>query len=110
MNVLCFGCIGVPGHYLHSKGERVSLEDTPWGSSIDGGLLGDDEGRPKCVEVHKDGWTCVSFWDRSGDHRGNSNTAFMADCECTGEELLRCAREQWPEVFRRAGFPKPSIG
>lgn len=110
--VLCFGCIGVAGHYLHSKVNRVSHEDTPWGTKLDGGLLTDDYYKAdtsvtgKVHEHHLQGWTAVSCWDRSGDDRGGSNTTFLTHADLSGSQLIELAKEQWPEVFARSGFPK----
>lgn len=113
IETLCFGCIGQPGHYLHSRrGIDFRLESTPWGSKLDGGLLTDDYYRADTTptghwrEHHKDGWTAVSFWDRSGDSRPGCNTTFLAKAELTGEELIELARAQWPHVFSRPGFPQ----
>ena len=50
------------------------------------------------------GWTVVSFWDRSGDARGNSNSAFVVEGEHSFEHVLELAREVWPEVFTRFTF------
>ena len=54
--------------------------------------------------THIKGWTVVSFWDRTGDSRGNSNTAFVFDERLSGEDALRIAREKFPELFARFTF------
>lgn len=56
--------------------------------------------------AQKDGWTAVAFWDRSGgDTRPGCNSVFLARATLSGGELLHMAREQWPEVWNRPGFP-----
>ena len=108
-DVLCFGCIGTSGagHQLRSRTlPHLVWDSTPWDRLIDGGLAP----RRDCVtgeyvEHHKDGWTAVAFWDRSGDSRPGSNTVFLVATTVTGAELLSAAREQWPAVFARPGFP-----
>lgn len=53
---------------------------------------------------HHDGWTVMSFWDRSGDHRGNSNTNFLYRGKCTFEEMCALAAAEFPEVWGRLTF------
>ncbi len=113
IEVLCFGCIGVAGHYLRGSVKRNwRNEETPWGDKLDGGLLTDNYYKCDstvtglCSEHHLNGWTAISFWDRSGDSRGGSNTSFLCHAQITAAELLALAREQWPQVFSRPGFPE----
>jgi hypothetical protein len=80
-------------------------ERNPWGYAIDGGLC------PKGPEIegralihHKDGWTAMSFWDRSVDHRGKCNSSFLAEGTFTFEEMLAIAREKFPRVVGRFKF------
>jgi hypothetical protein len=47
------------------------------------------------------GWTVLAMWDRSGDCRHGSNSAFFAPGHLTGEEVLALARELFPEVVAR---------
>lgn len=104
--ILYFGCIDQPGHSLHSKlNPRISYYHQPW-RNLDGGLLPPkDQREGQIVYERKDGWAVVSFWDRSADRRENSNSAFLAQAELNAVELLRAAREQWPEIFSRRMFP-----
>lgn len=50
------------------------------------------------------GWTVVAFWDRTGDSRGNSNTAFVFDAFLGSADALRIAREKFPKLFERFTF------
>ena len=107
-DIWLFGCIGAPGHCMHNRTPpHPAWDSTPWGNQVDGGLAPQQDCvTGEYVEHHKDGWTAVSFWDRSGDHRPGSNTNFFVAHTVTGEELIAMARKQWPEVFARRGFPK----
>lgn len=123
LEVLYFGWSPVIGHGLRApeKGiwtgafgfsHHVSLTETPWGTKLDGGLCpevryGVLTPEPDYLKVHRlDGWTAVAFWDRSGDSRPGSNTAFLVRSHAAHvEDILKWARIQWPEVWARPGFP-----
>lgn len=112
-----FGCWNGPGHFLHKPGGDRAVEREarlPW-SNIDGRLCpgGDREacGRPVAFEVegraalhHLDGWTALAFWDRSVDHRFHSNSVFFVEGTTSAEDVLRVARERFPEILRRLTF------
>lgn len=103
-----FGCIGSPGHYLHDvNGRSVRMTNTPWGNQIDTGLL--DKKAPQRqgegVLVQKDGWTALSFWDRSVDGRSGSNSAFILNGTATFDEMLALANDYFPKVVGRFDFP-----
>lgn len=110
LRVWFFGCFGAPGHYLRRPDGHTewAAGAQPWGWTIDGGLCGGDKyATPdgKTYEHHKDGWTAVAFWDQSGDSRPASNTVFLVNAEATTAEVIAAAREQWPLLFQRRGFP-----
>lgn len=104
--VFFWGCLGQPGHFMHSKtGTRIQ---SPWAGYIDTGVLKYRDIKdpdPKIAYAQLKGWTGIFFWDRSGDHRPGSNSAFIVNSLVSQEELLRLARKQWPEIFARKGFP-----
>lgn len=106
IEVLYFGCLGEAGHYLKSKSRNIRSHETPWGVYLDGGILKGRTGSGQIVVDHKDGWTAIDFCDYSVDTRGGSHSAFIVAVELPGEEVLRLAKEQWPEVFSRKGFPQ----
>ena len=58
----------------------------------------------KGAYVQASGYSIVTFWDRSGDRRGNSNSAFFALGDHTADELLAAARERYPRLFERFNF------
>ena len=109
-----FGCTGQPGHHFHCKSDRrFNYDKTPWGAKLDGGLLTDNYYQAdtsvtgKVAVVRKDGWTAMSFWDRSGgDSRAGCSSTFLAHAELGAITLLELAKVQWPEIFSRAGFPE----
>lgn len=111
-----FGCIDQPGHYMHSSPAPRDIEErrevshfvhsNPWGYDIDGGLC------PKGPEVegraivrHKDGWTALSFWDRSVDRRGKCNSNFLAVGDLTFDQMVELAKRHFPHVVERFSFP-----
>lgn len=113
--VFYFGCIKEPGHYLWTRhGHRIHHpshpelpEDFPVRIHIlDGGLL------PPCKQEIEgqaalwftDGWTIISFWDRSVDKRGACNSSFIVRGVHTFEEAVKRAREVFPSVWRRFTF------
>jgi len=46
-------------------------------------------------------WTCLAFWDTSGDHRPNSNSNFFIAQECTFEQMLELVEERFPTIWKR---------
>jgi len=113
MRAYYFGCYGPAGHVWHGQGMRSlglsGAEGTPWlAGDVDGGLAprdGRDE-LPQGVAAlhHRDGWTALSFWDRTGDSRGNSNSTFVLEAELDFDQALALARELFPELFARFDF------
>ena len=115
MKVYYFGCIGEAGHFLWSPEDRFRHTETyyhqPWGNRLDGclcpdcgyqGLIAQNEG--EAFLHHKDEWTAVAFWDRTGDERRNSNSAFIAEGTFTFDEMVTAAKAQWPKVWNRFTF------
>lgn len=50
---------------------------------------------------HKDGWTILSFWDRTQDRRGASNSNFLIDKIVDFKEGIELAQTSWPQLFKR---------
>lgn len=109
-DVLYFGYFGVAGHYLYcsvdGKPRRNLDQRLEWMTMCDGTLLPQDppqvEGEATLSFHH--GYSVVSFWDRSGDSRGNSNSSFLAKGTHSFEEVLEMAREAFPALFDRFDF------
>lgn len=114
MKVYYFGCIYEPGHYLwenmHTRNSEL-FRRQPWGIGLDG-LAGSSIARERTSNIpegrawliHLDGWTVISFWDRSVDTRPGSNSAFAAEGTFTFDEMVTAAKAQWPEVWKRFSF------
>lgn len=118
--VYYFGCYGAPGHMFWAPGMRRPPRGerpetiVPWGYGVDGGLAPrKSEGRHAAEHAqgvaalhHKDGWTALSFWDRTGDSRGNSSSTFLAEREdATYDDMVTLACEAFPQVIARLTFP-----
>ena len=108
---LYFGCWGEPGHYLWTPEHRNPPRDARpsfvgfIGEGIDGTFcpLGREiEGL--CALTQIEGWTVLSFWDRSGDKRGKSNSNFLLPGTLGQQEALEAARAAFPELFARFPF------
>lgn len=120
---LYFGCWEPRhlGHGFYTPGGRSARQDgraTPWGMAVDGGLAPraprpnrkPSPRDPECPQGaaalhHRDGWTALSFWDRTGDSRGNSSSTFLLERpDATFEEMVAMARENFPEIVGRLPF------
>lgn len=93
---------GEPGVY------QWAPNGVPWDTTIDSGLTPDPNhptGPEGIFATHYlDGWTAISFWDRTGDQRGASNSTFVFDEILTPEAAVEKAREKFPELFERFTF------
>ena len=112
--VFYFGCIRQSGHYLwHPTQGQIRRMDQfqPWGNKIDGWVLKDSKAKDDLGVVHSaklHGWTLVAWADRSVDSRHGSHSTFIVEADIAAERLIELAREQWPQVFSRPGFPSLS--
>lgn len=111
--MMYFGCKGNPmGHYLWlPNGGQVNRREEanlPVRLGVlDAGLLPDLDNREQgdCVLNVINGWTILSFVDRSGDSRPGSNSSFLTEGEWSFTEMVAMARRDFPDVFSRRGFP-----
>lgn len=100
------------GHVLHDQNLRkVYSSDVPSDfpcreGCLDGGFL-----PPRSLQteglsalVYLNGWTILSFWDRSGDKRVNSSSAFLLRGTFSFEEVLNRAKANFPSLYARFGF------
>ena len=99
------------GHFLYTPGgwmsRHAAQQTLPFGPHIlDAGLLPpigpETEGLVYRSVIN--GFTVLAFWDRSGDSRFKSNSAFVLEGEHTIREGLALAKEYFPSVFARFGF------
>lgn len=111
MTVYYFGCLRRAGHFLYKypNGIYEDWKVCPWGYSIDGRLLEavPEKNLPcgRYIVAKKDGWTAISFLDRSVNERYGSNSAFLVPEDITAEAIIEEAKKQWKEVFDRTDFP-----
>ena len=63
-----------------------------------------DETEGRAFVTRLNGLTVLAFWDRSGDERGASNTAFICPGTLTFAQIVRVARFAWPGVWSRFHF------
>ncbi len=95
-----FGCApgASPVHGLYRRGSNRGIATPseyglPWGWEIDGGLAPRPEVQFHGALHHKDGWSAVSWWDRRGDSRANSNSAvFIPEPDLTFDEVIERGR------------------
>ena len=128
MECYYFGCQGQAGHYwwkpdkswTWDNGVRQIVGEALWNKvwpKIDGGFCPGASKDPKkpwqrtgpevegeALLHHVDGWSILSFWDRSVDKRGACNSNFIVRGEHTFEEVLKAARESFPQVLDRLKF------
>jgi hypothetical protein len=118
IEVYYFGCIDQSGHYMNSStGRQISYRDVgPWTKDIDSGLCpGDrsrhspDVSRAQQIEGHaalhhKDGWSALSFWDRSVDTRYGCNSNFLAEGTFSFTDMVALAKAKFPNVWNRFKF------
>jgi hypothetical protein len=105
--VFYFGCLDNGHHLYDADGEMMYRQiETPWGEHPDGVLCPDErlgQLQGKALLHQKDGWTAIGFWDRTGDSRPGSNSAFMVRGTFTFDEICRLAAAQFPTVWHRIG-------
>jgi hypothetical protein len=116
-----FGCWEKdrPGHYLFGAGGRHPSDGEcpfdPWSGGdkqIDGGYCPPNRQVEGAAALTlKDGWTILAFWDRSVDHRPNSNSAFIEKGMLTFDDMVAQARAEFPEIWGRFAFEvRPAEG
>lgn len=123
-----FGPWDQAGHYLYYEDGRSVRHEVekllPWGHvgqeiGIDGVL------QPGCAKDrwghwrhrdspqiegealihHLNGWTALSFWDRSVDKRGACNSNYFAEGTFTFEEMVEMASRRFAYRWRKMSFP-----
>lgn len=109
-----FGCGRDVGHYFYEPGKPsstsrniVAVLPESWQKVYDAGLppdkrRGQTEGHAKLH--HEQGWTALSFWDRSVDSRGNSHSTFFVRANLDFMPMLNLCAVKFPEVFERIKF------
>lgn len=116
-----FGVLDDSGHEYHAPGDEYLPRDEEkqivWQpEEIDGCLQpgchknrwghwehGSQKQGPAVLH-YKDGWTALSFWDRSGDSRPGSHSTFILRGTHEFDVALEIAKMHFPEVFERIKF------
>jgi hypothetical protein len=109
-----FGCWGNAGHYLFDpdrRSTRYTDKMVPW-EQIDSvlcyGHRGPYQNGPQVQGLallhHRDGWTALSFWDRTVDKRGGSNSNFFVEGTLSFDEIVLVAKERFPSIWERFTF------
>ena len=112
-----FGPWGEPGHYLFDESgcwAHRAEALIPWNGKIDGVLqVNAEKGysrkaseEPEGVALlhHKDGWTALSFWDRSVDTRGACNSTYFAEGTFTFEQMVEMAKTRFAPRWNTMKF------
>lgn len=96
-----FGPLNDTGHYAYREdGSKVDSHTwvamCPWGFQVDGGIQpkGSQEEGVAAI-VHKDGWTALTFWDRTIDTRPGSHSTYLAEGTFTFEQMVEMAKSKW---------------
>lgn len=109
--VYFYGCMqGVNGHneaghyWRSSDGSEPPRVTNPWGRYPDGTLCPENGQAQGAAVLHqKNGWTAISFWDRTGDSRGNSNSNFFVEGTYSFDEMCKLAQDAYPALWKRIG-------
>jgi hypothetical protein len=116
-----FGPWARPGHYFFYETGTVVLaaerRQVPWNNRIDGVL------QPGCVFEfgewrsrgtqpegeallhHKDGWTALSFWDRTIDTRLRCSSTYVAEGIFTFDAMVQMAKARFAVRWNKMAFP-----
>lgn len=121
--VLYFGPLKESGHFFfNDQGQSemtIDLKGVPWRTQedhVDGTLQpgvicerGYWHGTTPQVEGpavvhHKNGWTALSFWDRTIDTRPGCSSTYLAEGTFTFEEMVEFAKTRFPERWGKMKF------
>lgn len=99
------------GHYLHvPSGQAIhsTPNDFPFQryQLLDGSLLpvSKEQTEGLATFCHINGWSVISFWDRSGDGRTGSSSTFLTRGKLDFQAACDRAKEMFPSVWQRFKF------
>jgi hypothetical protein len=106
--VYYYGCMDRPGHHLYlptTTPDESVLRSNPWKYDVDGGLAPTGPQIEGLASVHhRRGWTALSFWDRSVDHRPGSCSTLLARGDWDFSQMLELFQTHFPQVVSRFKF------
>ena len=107
LDVLYFGCIDGPGHYLwqslNGYPSRFAMQDprNRLLHKLDGLLCPADTTEGVVLKHFIHGHTVVAFWDRSVDSRPGSSSSFFLEGAHSYQYVIAAARQAFPKVLAR---------
>lgn len=108
-----YGCRDDTGHYYYARdgewmGKRDIMARLPEPSiapyKVDCGFLKHPQVQGAATLTHVDGWTVLSFWDRSVDSRPGSCSTFVAKGTHKFDEMCAIGLDQFPSIWQRYKF------
>lgn len=110
-----FGAYGGPGHYLWQRVDKTIRQVGRWElpsdfpvriECLDSGFLPPAlaQNQSACRVWRTNGWAVVAFWDRTGDPRRGSNSAFILRCDGFSkpdELIIGEVIVAFPEIMKR---------
>lgn len=116
MKLRFFGVLAAndSGHFLHDERGQAGWPGMfgPWRVSEMDGLLQPDgpqtQGAAKLW--HRDGYSALAWWDRTGDRRVGSCAVILADEVLDEASLIEHASRVWPAVMARQPRPVVMVG
>lgn len=104
-----YGPLRQTGHYFFSDdgcSRHAAVDETPWRYEVDGGLAPNGPSGPEGIALlhKKDGWTAISFWDRTVDTRPGSCSTYLAEGDFTFEQMVEMAKTRFAERWNRMKF------
>jgi hypothetical protein len=119
-SVYYYGPLERPGHhFFYENGMSLSHDERaliPWKEwEIDGKLQPGcwcdrghwehgQENEGEALLHQKDGWTLISFWDRTIDHRFACNSSYIAKGIFTFEQMVELAKVRFAERWNKMKF------
>jgi hypothetical protein len=116
-----FGPYKQPGHYLFGiDGRKLYNEQEascPWKMEDIDGVLQQNcmfkfvdwhregpQNEGEALIHYRDGWTALSFWDRSVDHRSGCNSTFMVKNIYTFEQMVELSKAHFKAKWESFSF------
>ncbi len=106
-----FGCVReISGHYLYTqhgdRPTRAELDSIPQRLRCPDGTFAPrmTKAPGQALLTHHEGWTILSFWDYSIDHRPGSNSTFLINALVDFKDAMEYAKAAFPSIWTRFTF------